>query len=49
MLLQGRDMALEIWILLAIVIAGLAAGIGMRLRHRHRRTAAEVKNLYPLW
>jgi hypothetical protein len=42
-------MALELWILLAVVLGGLAAGIGVRLRNGRRRAAAEVKNLYPLW
>ncbi|HXP04913.1 MAG TPA: hypothetical protein VN808_12385 [Stellaceae bacterium] len=42
-------MALEIWILLAVIVAGLAACIGLRLRHGRQRAAAEVKNLYPLW
>ncbi len=42
-------MALELWILLAVVVGGLAAAILLRLRNGRRRTAAEVKNLYPLW
>jgi hypothetical protein len=42
-------MALEIWILLAVLLVGLAACIGVRLRNGRRRTAAEVRNLYPLW
>ena len=42
-------MALELWILLAVGVAGLAAGVGLRLRHGRRRATAEVKNLYPLW
>jgi hypothetical protein len=42
-------MALEEWILLVVVFAGVAAGIGLRLRNGRRRDATEVKNLYPLW
>ncbi|HEV2187926.1 MAG TPA: hypothetical protein VGR70_12005 [Stellaceae bacterium] len=42
-------MALELWILLVIALAGLAAGVGLRLRKGRRRETAEVKNLYPLW
>jgi hypothetical protein len=42
-------MVMEGWILLAVVLAGLAAGIGLRLRNGRRRGAAEVKNIYPLW
>ena len=49
MLRQGRDMALELWILLAVALVGLAAGIVLRLRNGRRREATEVKNLYPLW
>jgi hypothetical protein len=42
-------MALEIWILLAVLLIGLAAVIGLRLRNGRRRSTVEVKNLYPLW
>jgi hypothetical protein len=49
MLWQGRDMALEWWILLAVAVVGLGAGIVLRLRNSRRRQGAEVKNLYPLW
>jgi hypothetical protein len=42
-------MALELWILLAVAVVGLVAGILLRLRNGRRRATAEVKNLYPLW
>lgn len=42
-------MALELWILLAIAVAGLATCAGLRLRNGRRRTTGEAKNVYPLW
>jgi hypothetical protein len=42
-------MAMEIWILLAVVVAGLALVIGLRLRGGRRPAASETKSLYPLW
>jgi hypothetical protein len=42
-------MALELWILLAIAVVGVAACVGLRLRNGRRRTTDEAKNLYPLW
>ena len=42
-------MALELWILLVVGLAGLVAGVGLRLRNSRRRPTAEAKNFYPLW
>jgi hypothetical protein len=42
-------MALELWILLVIALAGLAVCIGLRLRNSRRRATGEAKNFYPLW
>lgn len=42
-------MAMELWILLAVVVAGLALATGLRLRAGRRRAVGETKNLYPLW
>jgi hypothetical protein len=43
-------MALEFWILLGLVAAGLLVGAVARLRRRRTALPAEVdRNVYPLW
>jgi hypothetical protein len=41
---------MEIWIILALVVAAAGIGVIARLRHAARRRAqTETKNIYPLW
>ena len=41
---------MELWILLFVLLAVLAAGAAVRLRNsRRRRADKETKNIYPLW
>ena len=42
-------MALEVWILLALVGAGVALGVVNRLRGRTRGKQEEAGNIYTLW
>ena len=41
---------MEWWILTAVVLAGLATGVALRLRRPHRAERKdEPKSIYPLW
>jgi hypothetical protein len=41
---------MELWILLALAVAGLAAVAAARLRASRRRPSEkDAKNIYPLW
>jgi hypothetical protein len=41
---------MELWILLALVVGGLAAGMAARIYTARRRAPERnTKNIYPLW
>jgi len=41
---------MELWILLGLVLVGLATGVFARLAKSRRRPAeGETRNIYPLW